>query len=347
MSTNEPNETPINSQPFEFLVSGKVRAVTHRPSLGFELRSGYSRLVLDLWRDVGTEDADPKRLWLIPIGPPYEAETAAVPKGSRLLAEFDHLATDLSEEAVRQFASRYGWLTSPIAVRRQSTVRTTALPPTPNAPARVITAGGEIWADSLDDWIAAVLRLKALRRLWHAVVAMETPTPSSLATGSAKKILNAAIARSRMGLSYLMQAESNGSSLDEVRHVDNARVLRLIPERDIAGAATYAVCHEINESLKGQVDTTLLPFLSREVRQIPRTLLATVFLQFAVEVAGGTEWRSCQFEGCVATFPGPRNRKYCIPEHKNAQAYLQRVRTANAKTPDIAGNDVATPTIRT
>lgn len=325
MVTHEPADFAITRPPSsdEFVANARVRAVTIRPRRGFELLSGFAPVLRD-----PDEDIDTTAVWLVPVGGRPDMEVAVLPGGAHLLKDLDRLSVDLSGETIRQFAGRYGWLVGPVAVRRCGPDQATAVPRSPGAPVRVVTGGGDIWAEPLEEWIGAVLRLAALRRMWRAVVTIQAPSAAGVAAQAAQRILKAAVNRSGGVLTYVIAAESNGYSHWEARRLtDEAEglVLRQIPANDMVTAATFAVCREINLSLAGQVDTTLMPFRSREMRQIPKNLLASAYLQFAVEVSGGTGWRICQWSGCQTRFPGRRNQKYCSLSHKNAAAYQARV----------------------
>jgi hypothetical protein len=158
--------------------------------------------------------------------------------------------------------------------------------------------------------------------MWRTVVTIESMSAATRRTQeAASQYLQQRITRSADHVAYVLEAPGDAPfRTEEVIMGASARaVLRRVPEEDLVALASFIACHEINKSLQGWVDISLLPFQGRELRQVPRTLLASAYLQLAVEVGGGTRWKTCSW--CGERFPGRRNQKYDSRSCKNAAAY--------------------------
>jgi excisionase family DNA binding protein len=250
------------------------------------------------------------------------------------------LADDLSADSICAFADQRGWLGVQMPVRRSATSRQGADDDVEPA-VRAWTVGGGPLGEPIRMWRKEILRVRALKDLWGAVMAIREPWKAAgLAADAidrAKALLSGSVQWSQGQIAYSIQMaypirpELVGPDFVWPRDwnpIRDSGVLSKIPTGDLATAGTFVVCHEINQSLEGTVDTTLLPFRSCEMRQVPQTLLASIYLQLAIEVAGGTGWRLCQYPGCGTRYPGRRNSKYCdrgTRTHRNQAAYLKRV----------------------
>lgn len=78
---------------------------------------------------------------------------------------------------------------------------------------------------------------------------------------------------------------------------------------DLIEPARYYVHKEVNDKLKGRVSPAVLPFRRGEIAFFPESLLASLYLLFALELSGRRQQVECQ--GCGEYFtPGRANQRY-------------------------------------
>ena len=99
---------------------------------------------------------------------------------------------------------------------------------------------------------------------------------------------------------------------------------RNIPPGDVASAGRYYVHRVVNEHLRGHVNAHILPFRASILRFAPNSLLAAIYLRFALEVSGGRgRMRECL--GCGMEFPpSRRDQDYCGKNCRERAYYRRR-----------------------
>jgi hypothetical protein len=212
--------------------------------------------------------------------------------------------------------------------------------------------GGPIlWAEPQSLWANELLAIRHLYETWHASSVLEQRRwfHSSTVRGAYRLLEE----RIRWGqdnaVVYHVKVPAAGSltkapggpctlcfeTQDEETHLwrlieppipprRRGRLARGFRTGDVVEPARYFISREINERLRGHVDFTLWPFAGGPIRYVPDSLLAAIYVQFALEVSGrlGTQ-RECQH--CHNPFfPNRRDQRFCSKQCRELAAYYRR-----------------------
>ena len=103
---------------------------------------------------------------------------------------------------------------------------------------------------------------------------------------------------------------------------------------DPLGPARAYLTQEVNRRLRGHVHLTLGSFQDSPIRFFPDSLLAAIYLRFALELAGrSARERECEF--CHVPFPvGRRDQRFCSKSCRENAGYHRRreEKTASSAT---------------
>jgi hypothetical protein len=300
------------------LADPRVRAMFVRPTKGFGWRSDVHPVDVgdDLdavfgYPDSGhhaedaSRDATPQA-WL--VAQPGGWTARAITASTKITDRFDRLAADPTDEEVRGFADEFGWLGHPrllgASIQRADGVRA------------LMFGGGQHHGEPRSSWISEAARFNALRSLFDAGLRVRAATKGGARAPDSVRLIGAHIEWGSGYFAYRVTDQPRGDEgWDEVlrRGTDGATIDRL-PRSDWATAADFVVAHEVNRTLRGHVDTMLLPFRRNVMREVPDCLLAAIYLQFANEAATGMRNPrpgQCANPECGLPFSGPSNRMYC------------------------------------
>ncbi len=91
----------------------------------------------------------------------------------------------------------------------------------------------------------------------------------------------------------------------------------------VTGPVEYFVCSEVNKILHGNVSPAVLPLWDRQVRLVPNSLLAALFLLFAMEISG-QERTPNECEGCAIYFTPRHGRQRYHDKACRQRAHYRR-----------------------
>lgn len=290
---------------FEDAVRGNVYFQRVVPAQGMQWRD-------DLIPSIWGEDAEPNSR--DNTRPPYlvknksQFSRACLPfKDIDLLRKFLRLTQSPTREAIKKFASRYGFLGHPVTLRDPAIDTTKLL--------TNILSG-----ESLNFWQEEVHRLAALWNRWEMVTGQD-----------------------KYALSQYVKWTDNDGCID--LEINDGTTIHTISVRqsdiDIGGEikdGTYSkirvgdvvtamrVCIEqqINERLRGHVHLVVFHFIDTNLHMAPDCLLSGLYLLFAFEIVGErlnkNPHKACR--GCDNHFAPTRpNQLYC---NKNCKARTNR-----------------------
>jgi len=286
-----------------------------------------------VWRDdlmpASTRYSGP---WLVRAGD--TREQYPVLKRKNLLQDFARLAEDPSRDGIRRFAGRYGWLGL-------------------EQPVVSSPAGGPLqWAEPLSLWRQELLAIRDLWETWGALRTLEhKESEGPTACRAARRRLEeriqwgqdgSIIYRATVTCPESIRFPAGGGKCPEcgdslATHVHFRRVIafprgyargreatRSFDPDDPLGPARAYLTQEVNRRLRGHVHLTLGSFQDSPIRFFPDSLLAAIYLRFALELAGrSARERECEF--CHMPFPvGRRDQRFCSKSCRENAGYHRR-----------------------
>ena len=282
--------------------------------------------------------------WLIAVSD--RRTDYALLRRTSALSDFVKLAKEGTQEAITKFAEQYGQL---------------------DLGQPVTAADGRMqWADPLGGWLHGINTLRHLWETWSAVEVLEhEQSYGQSAVGRMEQLLLDRVSLAEDAILYHavvtrlpFDTDLFGASLgpctlcgeeqDAVEHVwrrvprpDTNRPGRPRHDRIARGEAItfarVALAHLISRHLRGRIHLTLLDDgEGAMVRHVPDSLLATLYLQLALRIAGtGLSERVC--EHCREPFfPKRRDQRFCSKKCRELAGYHRRRNAA------LAGQQVPT-----
>jgi hypothetical protein len=255
--------------------------------------------------------------WLIPCGKSHSAgwrDLLGDPRRAGIHRIFARLATDDREEVrlrgFLRFANRYGWLdarwTSP---QRMQLVK-----------AREGPGPFAVYGEPREAWDLATADVAALVRLWDLIRTNQTRQLGALfSLGGDPSVITVA------PLYYVNGDISSEPPTDgSVGRQTTLYGSVACPEdggwraEDAIGPARAFLFQAINRGLKGEVSPELDSAVGTDLRYVPHTLNAAVFLHLAHEISGRSHGMvRCAYLGCrqEVYFPPRRtNQRYCTEQ---------------------------------
>ena len=306
----------------QVLADPRVRAMFVRPAKGFGWRSdpplvdlGYA--IDAVFADAVFADPDPAHravdaspdaqpdTWL--VARPGGWTARAITANTKITDRFDRLGAAPTDDLIRGFADEFGWLGHPRLLATSSIQRADGV-------RAVMFGGGQHHGEPRSSWVSEAGRFTAIRGLFDAGLRVRAATRKG--ASDLVRLIGPHVEWGTGYFAYRVTDRPRGmDGWDEVleRRTDGGTLDRL-PRGNWATAADFVVAHEINRTLRGHVDTMLLPFRRNVIREVPDCLLAAIYLQFANEVATGMRNPRpgrCANPECGHSFSGPSNRMYC------------------------------------
>ena len=246
-------------------------------------------------------------------------------KRPQLLAHFLHVTMEPSMDRIRRFVDQWGWLGRSVAV----------------VPAH--GSGLVQNAEPLNVWWHELLKFRVLYETWKAVQVIDQSDANSIArVQQAWRLLKGRIAwrHDKTSVAYRAEIEFTEGAFSTpqgwmpsystheaiamagVREGDSL-LARWTPG-DVLEPARYYVHKGVNDSLKGNVNLAVLPFLQGRMRFFPNDLVAAIYVHFAFELAGARpQERECEF--CHQLFAvRRRDQRFCNKNCREAAGYHRR-----------------------
>jgi len=329
----------------QVLADPRVRAMFVRPDKGFGWRSepplvDLGEAVDAIFAGAAFADPDPAHragdtssdalpgTWL--VAHPGGWTAGAITASTRITDRFDRLGADHTDDQILEFADEFGWLGHPRPLRAPQINRADGV--------RVLMfGGGQNLGEPRATWISEAARFAALHSLFYAGLRVRAATTDGTGATDSVRLIGAHVEWGMGYFAYRVTDQTRGAEeWDEVltRRADGGTLDRL-PRGDWSTAAEFVVAHEVNRTLRGHVDTMLLPLRRNVMRMVPDCLLAAIYLQFANEVSTGLRnprLGQCANPECGLPFSGPSNRMYCRPTCKDRAKYLKRHPPAHKST---------------
>lgn len=211
------------------------------------------------------------------------------PKAATLVSQFELLGQDPSQEKIQRFANAYGSiLHQPLYLGLSVGLK-------------------------LADWQSEARAFLRLRQLWTLVVRLDD-------VGLIKAERDDAIAALSKVIRWKSAQEvvyDDGETEDPIANHSDRELLRQLSKGDVREPARFYVIRAVNRRLSGHVSPVIGYFTRASGRSadllhlLPDSLLATIYLRFAAEIAGASSAIS-QCRHCRKPFfQGRRDQIYC------------------------------------
>ena len=203
------------------------------------------------------------------------------------------------------FANRYGLLTSPLMLT-------------------IDQQGPSVGGISMDTWVQEIGLMAVLVQLWDWCRSQERAILRPFVRWTNEETVRILIRWNWNGERWLVSpldvsgedpyreflSEGPGQAMAPVLSAPytNPHLATRWSRGSVIGPVEYFVCSQVNKILQGNVSPAVLPLWDRQVRLVPNSLLAALFLLFAMEISG-QERTPIECEGCGLYFTPAHGRQ--------------------------------------